>query len=361
LQNIGCQFVHEGEARKMEFQIFKETTSLGHFKWNDKTISGLEAGEVNVEDLNSCVHDFQNIPLINADHATKILENDGPLEFLDEGKEIKRPIKNSVKGVPSALGMKIAKTLGLSLNDLDFTFGGCVLGVLGEKKIQPGRNLIVQRFNGTLSVRNYSNYTWKENEIGSQFESFIINGKFYSKDDNNHIENLTYFKVANSDCKHNYSILCMAEIDGQAVQPSNNYTSSSSSKSSESPIICELKCSNPKFWGCKVPLQMISNNSKKLIYGEKRKIDNGKFKLVKIHEFDIHEVIRRNNIAEIRETEENILYCLKKLKDMASTLEENKVYLLKFDRGTLTLERPAGHEYDNSQIRKAVVNSLLQD
>lgn len=46
---------------------------------------------------------------------------------------------------------------------------------------------------------------------------------------------------------------------------------------------------------------------------------------------------------------------------MASTLEENKVYLLKFDRGILTLEKPAGHEYDDSQIGEAVVNSLLQD
>lgn len=147
--------------------------------------------------------------------------------------------------------MKIAKNLGLPLNVLDFTFGGSVLGVLGETKIPSERNLIVQRFNETLSVRNYSNYTWKENEIGTQFESFMINGNFDSKDDNNQNENITYLRVEDADCKHNYSILCFAEIDGQVVQPSNNSISSSSSKSSESLIICELKCSNPNFWGCK--------------------------------------------------------------------------------------------------------------
>ena len=72
--------------------------------------------------------------------------------------------------------MDIAQNKGLDLNNLHFLFGGPILGVLGERMVPIQFDckepwvIIIQRIRGVLSVRKYPNYTWKENEIGKQFE-----------------------------------------------------------------------------------------------------------------------------------------------------------------------------------------------
>ena len=74
---------------------------------------------------------------------------------------------------------------------------------------------------------------------------------------------------------------------------------------------------------------MISNNSAKWIYGEKR--SRGKsFRLTNIIEFERDEIVERNRAPKIRRIEENILYCLKELQAKKSSLEENRIYLLNF-------------------------------
>ena len=40
-------------------------------------------------------------------------------------------------------------------------------------------------------------------------------------------------------------------------------------------------------------------------------------------------------------------------------LDENRIYLLKFDEKTLIIEDPLDHEYDDCQIKPEIVNSLL--
>ena len=141
--------------------------------------------------------------------------------------------------------------------------------------------------------------------------------------------------------------------------PSDHF--GSSSNQAEFPVLCELKVSNPNYWDCRLPLQMVSNNSTKLIYGVKRPRNNGRYQLSHIHEADRDEIIERFNISKIRETEDNILHCLKVLKDISSSLPENKVYLLSFDGGELKLEVPTDQKYDNCQLRPEVVDSLLQN
>ena len=348
---------YKKQSNVARFNIFKEIIPCGHFIWNDQNVHGIDAKNIDITDLKACIDYHKEIPIINVDRATKRFENGNTLEFLDEGRLCKIEGKNSVKGVPCALVMNIAKSFGLSLTDMDFVFGGSVLGVLGERKIRSGCYFIVQRYNRILAIRRYSNYTWKENGIGTQFERFMIDGKIESMDDNNRNENLTHLRISDIDCNHNYSILCFAEIDGQILQPSEDYASFS--KHDKIPIICELKTQNPKYWGCNLPLQMISNNSNKLIYGEKTKNRRGKWKLLNIHEYDRDDIIGRKETTKVRNTEENILYCLKALKDVSSSLDEYKVHLLQFNCGKLLLEKPTTQEYDDCQLRSDVVDSLI--
>ena len=359
---------HNEESRKSEFQIFKEIISYGHFIWNDQSIRKYEAADVEVEDLMRCVDDSQDIPVINVDRALEMVKRNGSLEFLEEGKEVGFGKEKCIRGIPSALVLDIAQNKGLDLNDLDFLFGGPILGVLGERMvpIEDYHNqswvIIVQRFRGVLSVRRYPNYTWKENVIGKQLESLIIDGKLEFEDSTERNENLTLLKVSDTDGKNNYSILCVAEIDGQ-IKPSmnNKHNKKSFQNSLNSQSICEIKSTNPRYWGCKLPLQMISNNSKKLIYGQKEKLQNdkSKCKLTNILEIERDAIIGRNHASKIKTNEENILHCLKELKKKRSSFEENKIYLLKFDEKMLIIEDPLGHEYDDCQIKPEIVNSLL--
>ena len=65
-----------------------------------------------------------------------------------------------------------------------------------------------------------------------------------------------------------------------------------------------------------------------------------KYVLTKIEVIDRQEIIGKYHPLKIQEMEENILYCLKELKDRSSSLEENKVYVLKFENKMLSLEIP---------------------
>ena len=249
--------------------------------------------------------------------------------------------------------LNTALNRGQCLGEIDFVFGGSTLNILQQRKIPKSWSCIVQRFKNTLSVRRFPNYRWKEYEIGKQLENLLIDGNLHVKDDNERYENLTMLKVEDADRRCTFSILCFAEIDGLLKLDS-----------SSPPIPCEIKCLNPKYWGCKVPLQMISNNSQKLIYGEKeRHIEDKeriKFRLTDIKEFDRDEIIARQSVSKIREREGNILYCLNELNRIKSTLEEHKVHLLNFIDGNISVEL-AGREFDDCQIRPDVVNGLLSN
>ena len=190
-----------------KFGIFKETIPCGQFTWNNQKIRKLEAKKLDVADLKACINDLKDIPKMNIDRAVKLLEDNETVEFLDEGVECKIEGENSIKGIPSALVINIAKNSGLAVSHLDFVFGGSVLGVLAKKRIQSGNIFTVQRYGDIISVRRFSNYAWKTNEIGTQFERLIIDGKLDSIDDNDRNENLTKLRIADYDCKHEYSVL----------------------------------------------------------------------------------------------------------------------------------------------------------
>ena len=120
-----CKYLHDESDynRKSEFKIFKQTIPYGHFTWNDQSIRHLEAKKVNLTDLMKCVSENDKIPIIDIDRALKLVKDKGPLEFLGAGEECGFTKKDCVKGVPSALVLRIAQKKGLDLNDLDFVFG----------------------------------------------------------------------------------------------------------------------------------------------------------------------------------------------------------------------------------------------
>ena len=353
--DLMCKLIHHKKSQASQFEIFKEIKSYGHFTWNDYSIKELDATKVEVENLMACVGD-QSIPTIDFDRASKMLENNSSLEFLDEGRECPPWRKKSVRGVPSALVLSIAQKRAVDPEGLDFVFGGPTLSILAVRVIPSKIQLIVQRVRGLLSVRKFANYTWRENEIGTQFETLMTDGKLDYKDDSLRHENLTLLQVSDKDCNDKYSILCFAEIDGEILSSSEN--NKVTTKSFNSSITCEIKTSKPVYWNCKLPLQMISNNSQKLIYGDKEKNEKDKYVLKNIIELDRDDVIGRNHITKIRRKERNILLSLKELKEKSKSLEENKVYLLKFDNKKLILEA-AGPEHDDCQIRPDIINALL--
>ena len=348
--------------RKSEFKIFKQTIPYGHFTWNDQSIRHLEAKKVNLTDLMKCVSENDKIPIIDIDRALKLVKDKGPLEFLGTGEECSFTKKDCVKGVPSALVLRIAQKKGLDLNDLDFVFGGSTLGVLAERHLPPkswnDKELaifIVQRIRGIISVRKFPNYTWRVNAIGAQFETLMIDGQFDSEDNPNRHENITLLNIADAELQNKFSVLCFAEIDGHVMDlPEHNITPDSI----KSPQICEMKVVNLKYSACELPLQMISNNSTILLHGEKQKTGK-KFFLADIKKYDREVIIGRYHSESIKARENNILYCLKQLKNHSKNLKENKVYLLSFNNEELQIKKPASNDFDDCQIRSEVVNSLF--
>lgn len=88
----------------------------------------------------------------------------------------------------------------------------------------------------------------------------------------------------------------------------------------------EVKASSPRYWGTKVPLQMISNGSSKLVYGEK--YWGGHVRVLhNVQKMSLREVIQRECPASVLAgVEGSILEALDAIKRFAKEgrLEEGK-------------------------------------
>jgi hypothetical protein len=136
---------------------------------------------------------------------------------------------------------------GVDLDKVDFCFGGSTLEMLATKDASDP--FIVSRVPGTkcILVAKKKSYTKNLADFGFQFERYVTEGSMMNTKDTSSIEHIHTMKVGTK------TVLFRAEVD--AVDENGG------------PV--EIKASNPRYWGTKVMLQMISSGSSKLCHGEK--------------------------------------------------------------------------------------------
>ena len=182
-----------------------------------------------------------------------------------------------------------------------------------------------------------------------------------SPDDPRRFENLTFQNL--SDKENNFGVLFFAEFDGQISNPSTSSGSKYATAESKEFYSVEVKTSNPIFWKCYLPLQMISTNTNILYYGmrknhkRKRYSPEAKYELQDIKEYDVDKLVARNNMLEVQKMESNILRSLKEIKQQH--LEEYELYFLEFKENNKIVVEPATEEFRNCQVRNEVVDQLL--
>lgn len=157
---------------------------------------------------------------------------------------------------------------------------------------------------------------------GYQFERFVTGGQFDDLHGTSMVEHIQLMDIGG------YNILIAAECD--AIDDDGNMIEMKATKAS-----------NQQFWGTRVLLQMISNGSSVLYFGEKnRSVDRTITELSALHKRSLLEVGQtalQNGAALV---ENNIMNCLKTLREyaLAGRFGGDKVYEVSFDsEGNLAL------------------------
>lgn len=166
---------------------------------------------------------------------------------------------------------------GVNINSIDFIFGGSVLHVLASGKIQNNVEYWAQKIPGTdvVSVEKKQSYSNNWNDFGHLFERFVL------EQYNNAEETVVHLQIMTLGGRR---VLFAAEVDGMDQE--------------ESPV--EIKSSNPKNWGIKVALQMVSNGSQSLYAGMQK--NN---KLQRIDQLSLSSVLQKAFPSQNKREEAN--------------------------------------------------------
>jgi hypothetical protein len=140
-----------------------------------------------------------------------------------------------------------------TISSVDFVLGGSALNMLNKQEIDDDAKYLVQRHRNLIFVAKHSSYIQNYADPGFQFERLVCGGQFGDTHDVTHYEHLQVVKIAG------FRALFSAEMD--AVEKATDGI--------VSPV--EIKCSNPRYWGHKVALQMLSSGSLSLVQGQKHR------------------------------------------------------------------------------------------
>jgi hypothetical protein len=217
----------------------------------------------------------------------------------------------------------------VSLNDIDFVFGGSTLELLAQQ--DESMLYMVMRVpatENTLLVVNYKEYVKDFSDVGSQFERLVTGLEMnQQKSHFPFFVHMTTMLVGDK-----YNVLFCAEanaLDGN-----------------DDPV--EITTSYPRYWGTKTMFRMISNGCPTICYGNKERDE-----LIGV------DIIRLSSVANdalqswnCKTLQNNIVNGMKAIREQMMDKEDGYVYRISFEcNGMLKLVPTA--------ILSSVVENIL--
>ena len=238
--------------------------------------------------------------------------------------------------------LRAATRRGVDWSTTDFCIGGSVLNMLADRYTNdPYFVCKVPHANGTILIAKHKEYTVELGDIGYQFER-LVTGSSGSLPDSSDIEftdHLQIMKVGS------FSVLVSADAD--AI-------------SAKSGLPIEIKASNPRYWGTKVMLQMISSGSTVMCQGVKQRGS-----LVSIKTRSLSNVAKDavESDSHIRQIENNIVNGLAEIRGGMSKCNEGEVHKVTFMGSKVALDkvrtRAASEFLPDSDVMKTLLNSRV--
>eukprot|EP00392_Amoebophrya_sp_AT5.2_P015705 g15921.t1 len=368
---------------------FERLHDLGFYRWmpekfvnNDNkspTIAGATLSEL------AAATDLA--PIVPALSDLDVLNQKLRLDLRSDLAPQKRP-KHFPYIVPRSLALWVAKMRLEDVGDaedrsFDFVFGGSTLDMLLERAIDnvtwlPGgiqqkndTRYRVQKINGAIMVSKVCNYDKNYADPGFQFERFLTGGKFADREpDFSSLEHLQLMSV----CGCRFKVLFTADVDA-AIHGSGSAPSRRMEADAETEIV-EIKSGNPRNFGKKLVLQMLSSGAKHLVYARKTnrsRVDEavkvnldgvftrliGSAERAKLVRGCTEEANLAETLAELRQLCEKIPDCMD--VDEAAAGETGTVsFDLVFDAHNRMQLVPTGEYRDSSTSPKEVLHQMLK-
>jgi len=257
-----------------------------------------------------------------------------PLTFHDN-----LPPQRYVNRFPNDQGyivpLYIAIKRGLSLSDIDFVLGGSSLDFL----VNQGAGLdtrgdavvfLTQRAQNVIFFVKSSEYVQDHACHGFQFERLVTGERMSGKHDSTKHENLQVLKIGD------FTVLFSADVD--AVDSRGE--------------LVEIKSGNPRYFGSKVMLQMISSGSTSLVQADKR----GPV-LLGVRKRGISDLFREHSPESLLRYQARIIRGLAFLKSQKEAIKENIPSEVSYVNGELSL---TPQPYRSVLPSMSVVQQLLQ-
>eukprot|EP00392_Amoebophrya_sp_AT5.2_P007725 g7740.t1 len=280
---------------------FEKLHDLGFYKWTPEKFPRTSNSQkpsianASASDLIAATDLAPEIPAVggnvyagktrNDKDSVRVLNAQLPLDLKVNLEPQRRP-EGFPYVTPRSLGLWVAKMRldeiaqsapekKLSLRyDVNFSFGGSALEMLLERKIDnitylPGgiqqendTRYRVQKVCGVIMVSKVSNYDKNLSDPGFQFERFVTGGRFEDREpDFSSLEHLQLMSV----CNGKYNILFTADVDAAIYRGS----AGGGGFPGEDFDLVEIKSGNPRNFGKKLVLQMISSGAEHLMYARK--------------------------------------------------------------------------------------------
>ena len=299
------------ELNKTKFTIVTPLENHGYFGWkrNDKMSTRSSDVRMSIEILDRIDLQWKPPKLV------PISELRFPQQFLSNLPS-KKYFSLYPNGQYSIASLHVATChRGVSLNEIDFVFGGAVLEILARRKASdPYMVVRIPSAENTILVVNCKKYMQNISDAGYQFERFVTG--FPMDCPSIHVMFSDHLRTMRIDDK--YSALFCVEVD--AID-GNGY-----------PV--EVKASNPRYWGTMTMFQMISSGCPTLCHGIK---DRGELSRVSIRCLSsvADDAVTDANYSRLQD---NITSSMKALKDQMMDKKAGDVFSISFDvHGTLKL------------------------
>ena len=320
-------------AIQSTFPLFTEIRDLGFFQWTPGPSDGnlKSHADVTVADVTSRLSPLLQRPA--AATADDIVEQLANLRISDSPPMINytnvrfpqtllRQLSSQlvVNKFPNDPGyivpLYVAVSRGLSLADLDFVLGGSALDVLANRRAVDSeggsKKYLAQRVHNTIFVVKWSEYTTDYAEPGFQFERLLIGGRLDGKHDGVKHEHLQVARIGG------LNVLFSADAD--AVDQN---------------LKCvEIKSGNPRYFGTKVMMQMLSSGAQTLIYANKR----GPSTVLGVEQRSLEQMINEHSQPVLKSLQDGVLQSLKELKADVTINEETSTEINFSSEGTLVCE-----------------------
>ena len=228
-----------------------------------------------------------------------------------------------------------AKQAGVDLSTIDFVMGGSTLHVLSQRSVANanGHRWFAQRIGDMIVVVKFAEYTVNSMAFGYQFERLVTGQAMDNGDTSFSYQHLRVMKIGD------FNVLLCAEVDA----------------SDDSGVPVEIKSGNPKYFGTKLLMQMISSGSKTLVRADR---PSTKVNRVIIKSFD--ELMADHSTATMKTLHDNVIKSLSELLCASEIIDSVPVNVsFSSNQYKLALERLTEEPVPTILPSTAVVRRLL--